>query len=130
MTSQKWCIVQHKIYEGTITESSSSYREYRDGKSRPARTCVYEKRIDNSHYFVVQTVANIKSGYQRIVSAFVSSTNYEDYMRNKKIEVTPVLDATIKSSPEATSKTGEVYPSIDNRINDSEGDDKSSALNG
>ncbi len=53
------------------------------------------------------------------------------FMKNicvKKIEVTPFLDVTTKSSPEATSDTGAASPSIDSNINDIECNVKGSVL--
>lgn len=115
-----------KIYDGGVT---TAYSEQRNGKNHPARTCIYEKKLDDKHYFVVQTVADSNSKKQRVVSAYMETISFEEHAaENKKIVVTLLLDTTQNMGPKKTSINVTASPTTIYNI-DAQSEDVKSSVN-
>ena len=92
---------------------TSTYTHFKNGKSRPAPTVLYDKRIGEKSYYVVQAVPDTKAKTLYVVSAFIGPEGY-------KKEASQLINA---QGPDATANTDSVVASK-NRIRNPEADVK------
>lgn len=80
---------------------TSAYTHFKNGKSRPAPTVLYEKSIGEKSYYVVQAVPDTKAKTLYVVSAFIGPEGY-------KKEASQLINA---KGPDATANTDSVVAS-------------------
>ncbi len=96
---------------------TQAYTYMKNGRNRTADTILYEKRIGDKSYYVVQAVPETKAKTLYIVTAFIGKSGY-----NKK-ETSQLINA---KSPDATSIDGSVVVSTNiisssnKKVNDNE----------
>lgn len=111
----------------TRSEPTRAYVTNRDGKMKPADTVLYETRLEDGSYYVVQAVPETKKRTLYVLSAFIGKSDYKNEAPQSTNTVdpsaTPKAESTVTpegatqstniNSPGATSETDSAGASID-----------------
>ncbi len=100
---------------------TKAYTHFKDGKNRLAPTVLYEKRVGEKSYYVVQAVPETKAKTLYVVTAFIGKSGYKKEAQQLINAIGS--DATSKNGSPETPKglVAEVTPDVNNKFsNDSD----------
>lgn len=109
------------------SDPTKAYVTNRDGKMKPADTVLYETRLEDGSYYVVQAVPETKKRTLYVLSAFIGKSDYKNEAPQSTNTVdpgaTPEAESTVTpegttqstntNSPGATSETDSAGASTD-----------------
>ena len=84
------------------TGKTQAYTYMRDGRNRTVDTVLYEKKIGDKSYYVVQAIPDTKAKTLYIVTAFIGNSGYKK--EASQLINAKSLDATAKTGSASTSK--------------------------
>ncbi len=99
---------------------TQAYKQTVDGKTRAAKTVLYEKRIGKKSYYVVQAVPDTKVKTLYIVTAFIGKSGY----KNEASQIINAKNLDVTAKPESANASTTSIRDNSEKVNTS--DEKSS----